>query len=158
MFLRFAGALSDYRRREIVSGRFVRAQQGEFNREQRVDNRLLENLRHVRRRLIDDGLSEPVANSLLGRSIFVRYLEDRGVINEDYYRRFASGLSLHTLLKGSLKETYRLFDELAHRFNGDLFPINDIERDQVKPQHLHLLGRFSERRRSSFRPDVFLGL
>ena len=140
--LALRGALSDYRRREIVSGRFVRAQQGEFNREQRVDNRLLENLRHVRRRLIDDGLSEPVANSLLGRSIFVRYLEDRGVINEDYYRRFASGLSLHTLLKGSLKETYRLFDELAHRFNGDLFPINDIERDQVKPQHLHLLGRF----------------
>ena len=134
--------LSDYRRREIVSGRFVRTQQGEFNREQRVDSRLLENLRNVRRRLIDDGLSEPVANSLLGRSIFVRYLEDRGVIDEDYYRRFASGLSLPAMLKGSLNETYQLFDELAHRFNGDLFPINDVERDQVEPQHLHLLGRF----------------
>ena len=134
--------LSDYRRREIVSGRFVRTQQGEFNREQRVDSRLLENLRNVRRRLIDDGLSEPVANSLLGRSIFVRYLEDRGIIDEDYYRRFASGLSLPAMLKGSLNETYQLFDELAHRFNGDLFPINDVERDQVEPQHLHLLGRF----------------
>ena len=52
--------LSQYRRREIVSGRFARIQQGEFNREQRVDNRLLENLRHVRRQLIDDGLPEPV--------------------------------------------------------------------------------------------------
>ena len=135
-------ALSGYQRREIVSGRFIRAQQGEFNREQRVDNRLLENLRHVRHRLLGDGLSEPVANSLLGRSIFVRYLEDRGVISEDYYRRFASGLSLQALLKGSLNDTYQLFDELAHRFNGDLFPINDKERDQVKPQHLHLLGRF----------------
>ena len=103
---------------------------------------MLDNLRHVRRRLIDDGLSEPVANSLLGRSIFVRYLEDRGVIDEDYYSRFASGISFHALLDGSLNETYQLFDELAHRFNGDLFPINDIERDQVKPQHLHLLGRF----------------
>ena len=134
--------LSDYRRREIVSGRFVRTQQGEFSREQRVDSRLLENLRNVRRRLIDDGLSEPVANSLLGRSIFVRYLEDRGVMDEDYYRRFASGLSFPAMLKGSLNETYQLFDELAHRFNGDLFPINDVERDQVEPQHLHLLGRF----------------
>ena len=134
--------LSDYRRREIVSGRFVRTQQGEFDREQRVDNRLLENLRHVRRRLIDDGVSEPVANSLLGRSIFVRYLEDRGVIDEDYYRRFDSGLSLPAMLKGSLNETYQLFDELAHRFNGDLFPIIDVERDQVEPRHLHLLGRF----------------
>ncbi len=134
--------LSEYGRREIVSGRFARSQQGEFNREQRVDNRLLENLRHVRRYLIDDGLSEPVTNSLLGRSIFVRYLEDRGVINEDYFGRFDSGLTFHALLKGSWDETYQLFDELARRFNGDLFPINGLERDQVKPQHLQRLGRF----------------
>ena len=134
--------LSEYRRREIVSGHFARIQQREFNREQRVDSRLLENLRHVRRHLIDDGISEPVTNSLLGRSIFVRYLEDRGVINEDYFGRFDSGLTFHALLKGSWSETYQLFDELAHRFNGDLFPINDLERDQVKPQHLQRLGRF----------------
>ena len=134
--------LTDYRRREIVSGRFVRAQQGRFNRKHRVDYRLLENLRKLRRRLIDGGLSESVANSLLGRSIFVRYLEDRGVINENNLRRFASGPSFHDLLEGSRDETYQLFDELARRFNGDLFPIDDPEREQVKPQHLRLLGRF----------------
>ena len=134
--------LSEYRRWEIVSGRFVRAQQGEFNREQRVDNRLLENLKEVRRHLIDDGLSESVANSLLGRSIFVRYLEDRGVINGDYFSRFSSGPSFRALLEGSRNETYQLFDELANRFNGDLFPVNDSEQDQVKPQHLRRLGRF----------------
>ena len=136
--------LTEYRRREIVSGRFVRAQQGRFNRKHRVDYRLLENLRKLRRRLIDGGLSESVANSLLGRSIFVRYLEDRGVINENYFRRFASGPSFHDVLEGSRDETYQLFDELARRFNGDLFPIDDPERDQVKPQHLRLLGRFSK--------------
>ena len=134
--------LSEYRRMEVVSGRFVRSQQADFNRGQRVDNRLLENLRHVRRYLIDDGLSKSVANSLLGRSIFVRYLEDRGVITEDYYGRFASGFPFHALLRGSWSETYQMFDELACHFNGDLFPINDLERDQVKPQHLQRLGRF----------------
>ena len=134
--------LSEYRRGEIVSGRFARIQQGEHHREQRVDNRLLENLRHVRRFLINDGLSETVANSLLGRSIFVRYLEDREVISEDYYRRFVSGPSFYALLKGSWNETYRLFGELARRFNGDLFPISDLERDEVKPRHLQRLGRF----------------
>ena len=134
--------LSEYRRREIVSGRFVRAQQGGFNRDHRVDKRLLENLRQVRSLLIDDGLSKSVANSLLGRSIFIRYLEDRGVIKEAYYSRFASGLSFHALLDGSLTETYQLFEELADRFNGDLFPINDLERNQVKPHHLQRLGRF----------------
>ena len=135
-------ALSDYRRREIVSGRFVHAQHGDFDREQRVDSRLLENLKHLRGSLIHDGLSESVANSLLGRSIFVRYLEDRGVITEDYYSRFTSGRSFYALLDGSLSEVYQLFDELADRFNGDLFPINDLERDQVKPHHLERLGRF----------------
>lgn len=134
--------LSEYRRREIISGRFARVLQEDFNREQRVDNRLLENLRHVRRRLLSAGLSKPVANSLLGRSIFVRYLEDRGVIESEYFERFASGPSFRGLLESSLTETYRLFDELADRFNGDLFPINRSERHQVKPQHLQLLGRF----------------
>lgn len=140
--LALRSALSDYRRREIVSGRFVQARHGEFDREQRVDSRLLENLRHVRSRLILDGLSESVANSLLGRSIFVRYLEDRGAIKEDYYARFTSGRSFHALLAGSLSETYQLFDELSDRFNGDLFPISDLERDQVQPHHISRLGRF----------------
>ena len=134
--------LSEYRRREIVSGRFARAQEQDFSREQRVDNRLLENLGHVRGRLISNGLSKPVANSLLGRSIFIRYLEDRGVIDSDYYQRFASGNSFHALLEGSRTETYQLFDELGRRFNGDLFPIKEVELDQVQPQHLQLLGRF----------------
>lgn len=140
--LALRSTLSDYRRREIVSRRFVRAQHGEFRRERRVDSRLLENLMRVRSLLIDDGLSESVANSLLGRSIFVRYLEDRGVINDDYYSRFASGFSFTDLLEASLSETYQLFYELAEHFNGDLFPISDLEREQVKPRHLQLLGRF----------------
>ena len=135
--------LSQYRRREIVSGRFARYQQGEFDREQRVDNRLLENLRYVRRYLIEDGLSASVANSLLGRSIFVRYLEDRGVIDAEFFlSRFVSGHSFHTLLYDSWNETYQLFDDLALRFNGDLFPVSDLEREQVRPQHLRQLGRF----------------
>ena len=134
--------LSEYRRREIISGRFARGQQEQFSREHRVDNRLLENLRHVRRRLLSDGLSKPVANSLLGRSIFVRYLEDRGVIKSDYFGRFVSGQSFRDLLESSQTETYQLFDDLADRFNGDLFPINRLEQQQVKSQHLQLLGRF----------------
>ena len=69
-------------------------------------------------------------------------MEDRGVINPEYFRRFASGHSFHALLEGSRAETYQLFDELASRFNGDLFPIDDLEQDQVKPPHLQLLGRF----------------
>ncbi len=134
--------LSEYRRREIESGRFVKIQEALFDRQQRVDNRLLENLKRVRRLLIDDGLSQSVANSLLGRSIFVRYLEHREVIDIEFYRHFSSGHAFCDLLQNSWHETYQLFDELAHRFNGDLFPISSLERDQVKLRHVALLGRF----------------
>ncbi|MCY4393096.1 MAG: N-6 DNA methylase [Chloroflexi bacterium] len=135
--------LSEYRRREIVSGRFVQTQRGRFDRRQRVDNRLLENLRHLRRQLIKtDGLSAQVVNGLLGRSIFVRYLEDRGVITQDYYGQFGSGRSFHAILRESLDATYQLFDALARRFNGDLFPVDALEREEVKPEHLQRLGRF----------------
>ena len=134
--------LSEYRRREVVSGQFVQARYEAFSRKQRVDNRLLDNLGQVRKQLINDGLSKSVANSLLGRSIFVRYLEDREVIDSDYYGRIAGGGTFHVLLERSWDETYRLFDDLANRFNGDLFPIEALERDQVKPEHLRLLGRF----------------
>ena len=134
--------LSQFRRREIISGRFAQAHRDTFSRDRRVDNRLLENLKHVRRRLIADGLSKPVANSLLGRSIFVRYLEDRGVIGSNYFRRFADSYSFCSLLGASRTETYRLFENLALRFNGDLFPVDDLEQDQVKSEHLQQLGRF----------------
>ena len=134
--------LSEYHRQEIESGGFVQAQQGRFNRKQRVDYRLLKNLRHVRGILLNGGLSESVATNLLGRSIFIRYLEDRGAIGEEYYKRFSSGSSFHEVLEGSLDGTYRLFNDLNRRFNGDMFPVDDLERDQVEPQHLQRLGDF----------------
>ena len=133
--------LSPYNRREIVSGRFAFSQP-EFNREQRVDQRLLDNLKSVRTLLKRDNLDEAVANSLLGRSIFIRYLEDRGVIGPNYFRRFKNGLSFHNLLKHSFHETYQLFEEVARHFNGDLFPVSEAEKQQVTAKHLELLGQF----------------
>ena len=134
--------LSGYRRAEIEAGEFVTEQEGRFDRQHRVANRLLQNLGYVRNLLIESGLQSEVANSLLGRSIFVRYLEDREVVSAEYFERFSSGHSFRDILMESRSETYQLFDDLADRFNGDLFPINDLERDQVGAQHLNLLSRF----------------
>ena len=134
--------LSTYRKKEIVSGGFVRNKREQFKREQRVDKRLLDNLQHVRRCLIKDGLSESVANSLLGRSIFVRYLEDRSAINKEQYILPSDGNSFFDLLDRSLEKTYQFFDKLLRRFNGDMFPVSDLEREQVELQHLQRLGSF----------------
>jgi hypothetical protein len=134
--------LDQYRRREVASGGFVRGQEKQFRRDQRVDRRLLENLAHVRRLLIKDGLDKAVANNLLGRSIFVCYLEDREAISSDFFSQFKSSHSFRDLLAQSHQGTYQLFDELSRRFNGDLFPVDQTEQQQVKLQHLQQLAQF----------------
>ena len=136
--------LSAFHLQEIVSGRFARDRHGEFKRDERVDSRLLQNLKHLRKLLMNDGLSPTVTNSLLGRAIFVRYLEDREVLTDDYYEAYHTGQTFHALLQSSRSNTYALFADLASRFNGDLFPVTELEASQVKPRHLALLGRFLE--------------
>ena len=137
--------MSDYLCREILSGRFVRDNSHCFNRDERVDSQLLDNLQKVRQKLIRAGLEKSIANNLLGRSIFVRYLEDRKIIGHAQYDQFLKGNSFSELLEGSYHETYRLFEWLSDQFNGDMFPIGDDERRQVNSEHLQLLGSFLNR-------------
>ncbi|MDQ3700058.1 MAG: SAM-dependent methyltransferase [Chloroflexota bacterium] len=127
----------------MEAGRFGGVQEGLFGREQRVDRRLLQNLAYVRAELLDDGLSPSVVNSLVGRSIFVRYLEDRGVIGAEFLGRFGADGSFRDLLAQADKvATYAVFNELAARFNGDLFPVEDVEQNMVGARHLERLGKF----------------
>lgn len=140
---RFRQEMSEYRRWHIELGKFgLDGDSSQFDREQRVDSRLLQNLREIRSSLNYRGLSESVTNSLLGRSIFICYLFDRGIIGEKFFGEFAGSRSFDDLLGISLDETYRLFDRLAHSFNGDLFPVTPEEREQVKPYHLESLSHF----------------
>ena len=134
--------LRGFGRHDVDSGRFAHGREDEFGQRQRVDHRLLQNLSTLRRELISDGLDAQLVNTLLGRAIFVRYLEDRGVLKHSFFSRFHTADSFRELLQASWKATYQVFDELAQRFNGDLFPVDTAERRQVRASHLQRLGRF----------------
>ena len=143
--LKFRKEMSEYRRWHIELGKFgLDGDSSQFDREQRVDSRLLENLRDIRDSLIKNGLEVSVTNSLLGRSIFICYLFDRGIIGEDFFGEYAGSSRYVDLLRKSLDETYQLFERLAHSFNGDLFPVTDEEKEQVKSNHLERLSSFLE--------------
>jgi hypothetical protein len=150
----------------LVSGQFFRERAERFRRDQRADQLLLSNLHYVRKLLRDQGLNDDdVCHDLLARIIFVQFLFDRkdqngrSALNEN---RLAS-LQETGVLKERHKdfpeilddydETYRLFDWLNSKFNGDLFPgkgNTPIEREQawrqekanVKSRHLRLLSEF----------------
>lgn len=150
----------------LVSGQFFRERALRFRRDQRADQMLLANLRYVRQILRDNGLdSDDVCHDLLARIIFVQFLFDRkdqngkSALNEGRLASLREANVLeqkHKDFSGVLsdyEETYRLFDWLNVRFNGDLFPgkgRTSSEREQswreekrhVKPRHLRLLSDF----------------
>ncbi|SHL71787.1 hypothetical protein SAMN05444389_10112 [Paracoccus solventivorans] len=111
----------------------------------RADRRLIDDLRHVRSQLEATGLSMAEAHALIGRSILVRYLEDRGVLTQAYFDEVAgNNQTWQTALysEGAIPVlgppgkqrlydrvlcdadfTHALFKKLSTDFNGDLFAL-----------------------------------
>jgi len=118
----------------------------------------------VRRELIDKGLGEEnikYAHALIGRSIFIRYLEDREIlIPEDFYEIASGNKKWKAFLKNDVPRagvnlseeeslysrvlsdkgfTFALFEKLAEDFNGDMFPDVKQEKQVITQEHLHLI-------------------
>ena len=89
-------ALQKYHRSLLESGEYWRQSETRFNAQGRVDATLMSNLRIMRRTLINqiskrcDRSKETitsVVHSLLSRSIFIKYLEERKDSNQKYHER-----------------------------------------------------------------------
>ncbi len=160
-----ASQLQAFHRDNIESGRvFGDRRFGNLN--DRADKALIRDLKTVRRALMQDGLSGDnlrYAHSLIGRSIFIRYLEDREILTEDYFLSVAmqtrgwtdllrnppsrQGLDLTgipTFFPKVLEDkdfTYAIFQRLSKDFNGDMFPDVETEYEIVEQNHLHRIQR-----------------
>jgi type I restriction-modification system DNA methylase subunit len=130
--------LKDFSKSRIDSGAFWKSEMGQrFRSDRRADQTLLENLRITREKLRKQGLEYQVIHNLLGRSIFILYLEDRGAINKDkYYTKFLGGATTYFDVLEDPDATYHLFKKLEEKFNGDLFPVTKEELNTVKSTHL----------------------
>jgi hypothetical protein len=155
--------LHAFRREQVESGRlFEERYFGEI--EERADRRLIRDLKAVRQSLLDSPLKRRYAHALIGRSIFVRYLEDREVLTQRYFELVAEGhpeweailseaptkpaltIDLHKRRYDRVLRnkafTYALFNRLAEDFNGDMFPRDPEEEQAVDQRHLDLLRGF----------------
>ena len=130
----------------------------------RADDRLIADLRHVRNRLVEAGLELAEAHALIGRSILIRYLEDRGVLTVGYFQEVARGHGSweaalaaadgRPVFHPSGKErfydrvltevsfTQALFDRLARDFNGDLFALDGLSSVKLAVGPLRLMRDF----------------
>ncbi len=150
----------------LVSGQFFVDHSERFDRDGRADQMLLGNLRHIRDILAKQGLvDDDICHDLLARVIFVQFLFDRkdqdgnpALTPAKLHRLQKDGVltkahsSFETILL-DYDETYRLFDWLNTKFNGDLFPGKGDSVDAraqgwaremqvVAPAHLSLLAEF----------------
>ena len=157
-----ANILQAYHREQVESGHlFADERFGDLKN--RADKALISDLKTVRSDLIRSGLSGDkvrYAHALIGRSIFIRYLEDRGVLDSNYFHSIAgraktwtdilesnpSALlgtsgprSLYARVLEDKEFTYALFKKLAKDFNGDMFPGIEEEIEQITQKHLSLI-------------------
>jgi len=158
-----AEKLQAYHRDNIESGKVFEC--GRFgDLKYRADQSLISDLKIVRQKLIDAGLNGDklkYAHALIGRSIFIRYLEDRKILEEDYFKKVArqktgwtelintpssrenldlSGIqALYPRVLQNKEFTYAFFRTLSKDFNGDMFPGIKQEEQYVDIKHLKLI-------------------
>jgi hypothetical protein len=160
--LEIESKLAMFRRESIETGR-VYGDERFGKGSDRADHALVHDFKAVRR-LLTEGASKldpAIAHALIGRALFVRYLEDREILVPEYFATVARmRAKWQALLTKGLAEvfveprfakvlffrvledkdfTYEFFCRLADDFNGDTFPVTDEERKNVQPHHLRLL-------------------
>jgi type I restriction-modification system DNA methylase subunit len=161
-----AETLKAYRREQVESGRLFEEKRFGDPRH-RADKSLIQDLKKVRYALIEKdlgGKNLKYAHALIGRSIFIRYLEDRGILTPEYFYGVAKdNHQWHAILEQPFEKidinqemenllyprvlsdkafTFALFERLARDFNGDMFPQDPEEQTVVTQDHLLLLKRF----------------
>lgn len=110
----------------------------------KVDKLLVSNLKSLRARLKEeliDKIDDPIPHihNVLGRSLFILYLEDRGVISKSYYSKFKEGAKEYFDILESKSASYNLFTDLNIRFNGDIFKVTSTERQIIGLSQLRLV-------------------
>lgn len=133
--------------RSIETGQFFQDNAGFFPPNETVDRCLVENLVHTTRKLKDAGWDLPQAHALLGRALFVSFLQERKFIKPHYYPDGTASL-LDILdsptVERAKHQLYReFFPRLKREFNGTMF--DDAlakEEREVRKVHLDILRDF----------------
>jgi type I restriction-modification system DNA methylase subunit len=105
----------------------------------RVDKYLVESLIKTTEKLCKNGLDISLIHKLLLRSLFLLYLEDRGVTDKDFYSKINNKASSYFSILDNVEDTYKLFKELESHFNGSLFEVADNEEKKIKKDDLQLI-------------------
>ncbi len=137
--------LNDFNYFSLVTGKTWEKYKEDFDSRNRIDYHLLSNIKAAREILINRSLASDLANSLIGKVIFVRYLIDRevkldfeqkGQSRKWTNREFCDVLSDKNQLSSFFKYLKGKFNGKS---NGDLFPISEEEIDSIPENCLSVI-------------------
>lgn len=142
--------LADFKYFELVTGKTFEKYNKDFNFKNRVDYKLLGNIEETQNELCDKNkynCSRTIANALLGKIIFIRYLIDRKVrLNFEGVSKVWTNSEFCNLLQDK-NCVFRFFEYLQDKengFNGDLFPIDKSSFDTIPNGAFALIKRLLE--------------
>lgn len=137
--------LNDFSYFELVTGKTWEQYKEHLDYKNRVDYHLLQNIKAARQKLVgNDGKRAKLANALLGKVIFVRYLIDRKVkMKFDGKLRKWSNQEFCELLDNpqQIQAFFEYLEDKEKGFNGDLFPLSASEYRQVRKMDYQVLKR-----------------
>ncbi len=135
--------IKEYDISELESREFWKKREDKFTDKNKVDKHLMKNLEQLRKTLQkDDIIKKNEINNLIIKSIFILYLEDRGIIDEHYYKEHGFSEKSYREILPDIRETYDLFDCIKDSFNGDIFEYEYEEREDTTEFHLEKLKQF----------------
>jgi hypothetical protein len=116
-----------------------------FKYEHSAYSSLINNLKITKEYLINSSsMPENIINSLLVKSILIKYLEERSVFPSDYWRRFCENAKCFIDVCKDNKSFLNVFDDLHKHFNGGVFEFSQEERSQILESDLTQFVYFLE--------------
>ena len=107
--------------------------------DKRIDSFLVKSLIKLANKLVAMGLKLDVIHSLLMRSLFVMYLEDKDATPKKFYQDEKPDANSYFDLLDNKDATYNFFAKIQENFNGNIFPVSELEQEQVDTEHLKLV-------------------
>jgi hypothetical protein len=108
--------------------------------QERIDKYLVKSLLEAAKELKKSKLSDEIIHSVLMRSIFLMYLEDKGAAKEtNLYKKLLPGATSYLDILADKNATYSLFEKVEEQFNGNVFPLIKDEKKLITVNHLNII-------------------
>jgi methylase of polypeptide subunit release factors len=117
----------------------------EFKADHTSYNKLIDGLRSIRNKLINDQ-NKDICNKLLVLSIFVKYLEERKdskgnrVLPSKYFEKYDEATCFCDILRK--KKAIEFFEDLGADVNGKIFELNQQEKKELQQLDLATIADF----------------